>query len=77
MLSTLPKPSNEFVIVLPEEENETSQEESDDWVEDASEVDSLCFVPFLHDCRKKKNKYPKLSLLMYCRVLLCDITNDC
>ncbi|VDN20428.1 unnamed protein product [Gongylonema pulchrum] len=39
-LSSLPTPRNEFVVVLPEDENETSQEETTEWIEDASEVDA-------------------------------------
>lgn len=40
-LSSLPAPRNEFVIMVPEEEIEASQEETADWVEDASEVSCL------------------------------------
>ncbi|OZC06331.1 hypothetical protein X798_06681 [Onchocerca flexuosa] len=36
-LSSLPAPRNEFVIMAPPEETEASQEETADWVEDASE----------------------------------------
>ncbi|CAG9537006.1 unnamed protein product [Cercopithifilaria johnstoni] len=39
-LSSLPVPRNEFVIMVPSEETETSQEEKTEWVEDASEVDA-------------------------------------
>uniref|UniRef100_A0A915PGV6 Cell division cycle 5-like protein n=1 Tax=Setaria digitata TaxID=48799 RepID=A0A915PGV6_9BILA len=37
-LSSLPAPRNEFVIMVPPDENEASQEETSDWVEDASDV---------------------------------------
>ncbi|MCP9259960.1 Cell division cycle 5-like protein [Dirofilaria immitis] len=39
-LSSLPAPRNEFVIMVPPEETEISQEETTDWVEDASDVDA-------------------------------------
>lgn len=37
-LSSLPAPRNEFVIMVPPEETEASQEEKSDWIEDASDV---------------------------------------